>query len=59
MQYNLHEKVWNIIISRIMENINRRLQNKIKCEVIVFTNKENTWKYSSNALDFVKYFKDI
>lgn len=59
MQYNLHEKVWNIIISRIMENINRRLQNKIKCEVMVFTNKENTWKYSSNALDFVKYFKDI
>lgn len=59
MQYNLHEKVWNIIISRIIENINRRLQNKVKCEVMVFTNKENTWKYSSNALEFIKYFKDI
>lgn len=59
MQYNLHEKVWNLIINKIMENINRRLQNKIKCEVMVFTNKENTWKYSSNALDFIKYFKDI
>lgn len=59
MKYNLHEKVWDIIISRIMDNINRRLQNKIKCEVMVFTNKENTWKYSSNALEFIKYFKDI
>ena len=56
---NLHEKVWEIIINNIMENINRRLQNKIKCEVMVFTNKENTWKYSSNALEFIKYFKDI
>lgn len=59
MQYNLHEKVWDIMINKIMENINRRLQNKIKCEVMVFTNKENTWKYSSNALEFIKYFKDI
>lgn len=59
IKYNLHEKVWDIIINKIMENINRRLQNKIECEVIVFTNKENTWKYSSNALKFTKYFKDI
>ncbi len=56
---NLHEKVWEIIINNIMENINRRLQNTIRCEVMVFTNKENTWKYSSSALDFIKYFKDI
>lgn len=59
IKYNLHEKVWDIIINKIMENINRRLQNKTACEVIVFTNKENTWKYSSNALEFTKYFKDI
>lgn len=58
IKYNLHEKVWDIIINKIMENISRRLQNKVKCEVIVFTNKESTWKYSSNALDYVKYFKD-
>ena len=59
IKHNLHEKVWDIIINKIMENIERRLQNKIKCEVMVFTNKENTWKYSSNALEFIKYFKDI
>ena len=59
MRYNLHEKVWAIVINKIMENIKRRLQNKIQCEVMVFTNKENTWKYSSKALDFIKYFKDI
>ena len=59
MRYNLHEKVWDIVINKIMENIKRRLQNKIQCEVMVFTNKENTWKYSSKALDFIKYFKDI
>ena len=59
IKHNLHEKVWDIIINKIMENIERRIQNKIKCEVMVFTNKENTWKYSSNALEFIKYFKDI
>lgn len=59
IKHNLHEKVWDIIINKIMENINRRLQNTIRCEVMVFTNKENTWKYSSSALDFIKYFKDI
>ena len=59
IKHNLHEKVWDIIINKIMENIERRLQNKIQCEVMVFTNKENTWKYSSNALEFIKYFKDI
>lgn len=59
IKHNLHEKVWDIIINKIMENLERRLQNKIKCEVMVFTNKENTWKYSSNALEFIKYFKDI
>lgn len=54
----IHSQVWDLIITRIMANINHRLNNEVKCEVIVFTNKENTWKFSSGADEFIKYFKE-
>lgn len=55
---NLHEKVWQKIMDNVVENINRRLDNKIKCEVIIFTNKMQTIKQSCKELEFIKYFKD-
>lgn len=55
---NLHEKVWQKIMDNVVENINRRLDNKIKCEVIIWTNKMQTIKQSSKELEFIKYFKD-
>lgn len=58
LKNGLHTQVWDLIISRIMSNINHRLNNEVKCEVIIFTNKENTWKFSSGAKDFIKYFKE-
>ena len=45
-------------MDNVVENINRRLDNKIKCEVIIFTNKMQTIKQSSKDLEFIKYFKD-
>lgn len=54
---NLHEKVWQKIMDNVMENINRRLGYNIKCEVIIFTNKMQTIKQSSNNLELIKYFK--
>lgn len=58
LKHNLHEKVWQKIMDNVTSNINRRLDNKIKCEVIIFTNKLQTIKQSSKNLDFIKYFKD-
>lgn len=55
---NLHEKVWQKIMDNVVANINRRLDGKIKCEVIIFTNKMQTIKQSSKNLEFIKYFKD-
>ena len=58
LKYNLHEKVWDMVMERVYANINRRLQASIPCEIIIFTNKEKTWKYSKNSLEFTKYFKE-
>lgn len=58
LKNNIHAQVWDIIMSRAVENINHRLNNQIPCEIIIFTNKENTWKYSSNAVEYLKYFKE-
>lgn len=58
LKNNLHEKVWQKIMDNVMDNINRRLGNKIKCEVIIFTNKLQTIKQSSKNIEFIKYFKD-
>ncbi len=57
LENGLHEKVWDIVMQRVVDNITRRLHESIPCEIIIFTNKEKTWKYSKNALEFTKYFK--
>ncbi len=58
IENDLHKQVWSIIMDRVVSNINRRLHESIPCEIIIFTNKEKTWKYSKNALEFTKYFRD-
>lgn len=55
---NLCEKVYSSILEKILFHINFRVSNKIKVEVLVFSNENGILMQSDNATDFIKQIKE-
>jgi len=59
IQHNIYKMVYQSILKKIMFHLNYRVMNKIKIEVLVFSNENGVLMQTDNVLDFINELKEI
>lgn len=59
MQHNISKMVYKSILGKIVSHLNYRVMNKIRIEVLVFSNENGVLMQTDNVVDFINELKEI